>query len=277
MLNEKHNSGEVIKEMQNTTFDMYNGPLWKARCFNLQDSQLLNLQGNEEKKYTALLIVSMAHVIADGHTSYVVIERLVSVLNSIMTRGNENDFSDKFYQKFPPYISETCASKVLSDAEKSVGGYSNPSTSLRSLSFRSSVKIRADSQWGLVARENFNIQKKLDEPTTTRLRQLCKVHHTSIHVCVTTAFRITLKKVLHPALGVHGSYIARCIDSVDLRRYFNETNKTMIGCQLSLLFQSQHMDAFDTNNFWKTSQEEKERLHSQLKHEAPLRTASELS
>jgi len=277
MLDEQHSPDDVIKEMQNTTFDMYNGPLWKARCLNLQDPQLLNLRCNEEKKYTALLIVSMAHVIADGHTCYVLLENLVSILNSIMTRANENEFSHKIYEEFPPYISETCASKALSDEEESVGGYSNPLASLRSLSFRSSVKMRADSQWGLAPGENFNIQKKLDEPTTTRLRQLCKVHHTSMHACVTTAFRIALKNVLLPALGIHGSYIGRYMDCVDLRRYYNETEKTMIGCQLSLLFRSRQMEDFDTNNFWKTSQEEKERFHSLLKHGAPLQTATELS
>nr|XP_045599722.1 uncharacterized protein LOC123759029 [Procambarus clarkii] len=235
------NTMSVYYKMQQMSYDMSRGPLWKAR--------LVPLPPRSPGCYEAVLVIAAHHCITDGVTNMVLCRETLEVLNAIMSCRQHKviprlvipniaeeyvSFKDCFYVL--KYFCSQFYCCLIRNYNKKLyfnGALQQPATRL------AITKV---------------LHKEYTVETSRKLLLRCKEAGVTVHSCVVAAANLAM-------LSVAQKYSSRKLDAalikvmncVNMRRYCPQEYKESPGCHISLEEQERLIrssDASSKEDFW---------------------------
>ena len=231
---------EVFHQLLDTSYDLFNGPLWKAR---------LVVSDTEEKaaQRSAVLIFSVQHSITDGTSNMHICREFVSILNKI-TKG----------QKIKPIpISLTPAidnSVKIGPRLQFLAKYlcTKPVSMLLE-----NYRKKSSFNGILPVPKTKNVKTKVffDDFTKTEtenLIRMCRENKITVNSFITTIANFALLKTAqsfsNKSLGKKNMHVGH---TVNMRRYFdNQEVPYVTGCHVSVIDHKTKMSLADAKDFW---------------------------
>lgn len=238
------------------SYNMKKGPLWRAKLVTIP-------QKSSEDPHRSALILSIHHIITDGHTNVVISRDILEVLNASMTGG----VHDLPIRSMTPALSDTLVSKKdwyyicryfwLKVYKLLIKDYSI-------LTYFNGVLPQPQTKVALtkMLRENFSIEE------TKELLRHCKERGVTVNSCIMATANLAFFQTVQQRAGnrVEVALISS-VNCIDMRRYFPDEVKESLGSHIS--FDENEILIPDSaanskEHFWSLANVFQKNLHSSI-------------
>lgn len=253
---------------------MHNGPLWKGILVPVKETS---------GKICYALVLGVQHVITDAFTNYVLIADLVKRINQF-SQANATKIDDQL--KNCRYNLDTnfpsCPSIQHSDASfmstmETVLSQTSDMIALNIFDRQNMIhKLTKMRDRGNTDIKLSFIRKQLNVETTLKLIRCCQHNNTTMHQAVVTAFNSSLFRIFKSHFSNDKPTKVSYRNCVNLRRYYEQSDKNILGCHVSYQDQTVIVKKDDINKFWEISAKDKDILHHDLTNKTPLHIISSL-
>lgn len=248
---------KVFHKVQAGTYDLSKGPMWRARMVLLPPGEA-SPRGVVAKNH-AMLVFGVQHSITDATTNLLICKEFVSILND-MLKGRP--ISAKPYPLAAPLAENLIDSSKTYLCKYFFKRFFN----VLVLDFNKKTTFR-----GLLPLpKNYVVETRIlkhvfDEDITRKLISRCKENNTTVHSCIVTATNAAYLDIANQKTkDMVDKVVMYYTDSINLRRYYPQTEREHIGCHITMHEQKTVMSTEGKANFWSTARNSKAALHEDL-------------